>query len=162
MGKGNQDDAAETALPDENASQTNLKIRLLLNSFANVAYVGYTATPFANLLTTPWPDDEGLGDTLYPRNFIAAIDPPPDYMGASEIFTSRNPEQNPVLVNTTIDQQHDGIDEEEIITHLTSYDADWHPIHLHLPESLANAIGDFIITGIIRDLRGQGKNTTQC
>ena len=154
--RDNHDEAAETALPDENASQTNLKIRQLLNSFSHVSYVGYTATPFANLLTTPWPDDEGLGDTLYPRDFIASIEPPADYMGPTQIFSVDNQDINSILVNTTLNQEDDGVDEEVINNHLTSTDVDRHQIFLNLPESLANAIGDFIITGIIRDLRGQG------
>ena len=59
-------------------------------------------------------------------------------------------------MNTTLNQDDDGVDEEVINNHLTSTDVDRHQIFLNLPESLANAIGDFIITGIIRDLRGQG------
>ena len=128
----------------------------MLNSFSHVSYVGYTATPFANLFTTPWPDDEGLGDTLYPRDFVASIEPPADYMGPTQIFSVDNQDINNILVNTTLNQDNDGVDEEVINNHLTSTDVDRHQIFLNLPESLANAIGDFIITGIIRDLRGQG------
>ncbi len=155
----NQDDAADTALPDENASQTNLKIRELLNSFSKIAYVGYTATPFANLLTIPWPDDEGLGDTLYPRNFIASIEPPEDYIGAEEIFSlHRDEQERQYVVNTTLNQENDEIDEEAINRHLLSTNPEWDPIFHYLPESLANAIGDFIVTGVIRELRGQDKH----
>jgi len=154
--RGNPENAEGTPLPDEDASQTNLKIRQLLNSFSCVSYVGYTATPFANLLTTPWPDDEGLGDTLYPRDFVASIEPPGDYLGASEIFSvDEEQQERPYIINTTLNQEDDGIDEETINEQLISQSIERHPIYLYLPESLAFAIGDFLVTGIIRELRGQ-------
>jgi hypothetical protein len=52
----------------------------LLGVFNRCAYVGYTATPFANVLTHPkYPDN------LYPRTFIFPLDPPKDYFGAERI-----------------------------------------------------------------------------
>ena len=45
-----------------------------------VAYVGYTATPYANILTTQ--EDTGL----YPKDFIYPLRKPDGYIGAEELF----------------------------------------------------------------------------
>ena len=44
------------------------------------AYLAYTATPYANILTSQ--DDYGL----YPRDFIYPLDPPTSYVGSRELF----------------------------------------------------------------------------
>ncbi len=49
------------------------------------AYVGYTATPFANILS----EAKNL-DQIYPRDFILPLNKPPKYFGAEELF-GRNP-----------------------------------------------------------------------
>lgn len=45
-----------------------------------VAYLAYTATPYANILTSQ--DDFGL----YPRHFIYPLDKPAGYVGSQELF----------------------------------------------------------------------------
>ncbi|MBX3738965.1 MAG: hypothetical protein KF715_19890 [Candidatus Didemnitutus sp.] len=52
----------------------------LVSGFPKCAYVGYTATPFANVLTHP-----DYPENLYPRSFIFPLDPPPDYFGTARI-----------------------------------------------------------------------------
>jgi len=44
------------------------------------AYLAYTATPYANILTSQ--DDHGL----YPRDFIYPLDKPASYVGSQELF----------------------------------------------------------------------------
>jgi hypothetical protein len=58
----------------------NPLIRGLLEVLPRVAYVGYTATPFANLLIDPATDD------LYPRHFIVDLPTPADHFGTESIF----------------------------------------------------------------------------
>lgn len=45
-----------------------------------VAYLGYTATPYANILTSQ------ADDGLYPRDFIFTLSKPPAHVGAREMF----------------------------------------------------------------------------
>jgi hypothetical protein len=72
------DDEADQAAV---ATQTiNPLIRSLLDVLPRVAYVGYTATPFANLLIDPSTDD------LYPRHFIVDLPQPHDHFGTESIF----------------------------------------------------------------------------
>jgi hypothetical protein len=60
-------------------SATPREISNLLAVLPRHQYIGYTATPFANVLQDP--DDE-FG--LYPRDFIHSLEKPEGYMGASE------------------------------------------------------------------------------
>lgn len=62
-------------------SATNKVIREILAMLPKVAYAGYTATPFANILIDPnEPQD------LYPRDFIHPLMKPDAYFGAEELF----------------------------------------------------------------------------
>lgn len=63
-----------------NSSAIHAKLKSLLN-FPKVTYLGYTATPFANVLANP-KDAEGI----YPRDFIYPLPKPKDYFGAEELF----------------------------------------------------------------------------
>jgi hypothetical protein len=58
----------------------NPLVRSLLDVLPRVAYIGYTATPFANLLIDPGSDD------LYPRHFIVDLPKPPNHYGTESIF----------------------------------------------------------------------------
>ena len=53
----------------------------LLHLFHQSSYVGFTATPFANVFVNPDSEDEMLGDDLFPRDFIYTLDPPSNYFG---------------------------------------------------------------------------------
>jgi len=61
-------------------------IRELLSLFHRSCYVGYTATPFANIFIDPDTDDEALKQDLFPRDFIIGLDAPSNYFGAQKIF----------------------------------------------------------------------------
>ena len=67
-------------------SRINGQIRQLLHMFDRSCYVGYTATPFANIFIDPDTDDQMRGEDLFPRSFIASLDPPSNYFGATEVF----------------------------------------------------------------------------
>jgi hypothetical protein len=57
---------------------------LLDTSFLRkIAYVGYSATPFANLLV-----DTTDADSIYPRDFVVSLPLNPDYFGPERLFGS--------------------------------------------------------------------------
>jgi hypothetical protein len=63
------------------ATQTiNPLVRALLDVLPRVGYIGYTATPFANLLIDPSSDD------LYPRDFIVDLPKPATHFSTESIF----------------------------------------------------------------------------
>jgi hypothetical protein len=80
------DDEADQASP--NSSRNPDLDRTTINGLIvdilrmpRIAYVGYTATPFANVLIDPAPPED-----LYPKHFIYALPKPSDYFGAEELF----------------------------------------------------------------------------
>ncbi len=72
----------------------NQRIRELLSLLPAATYVGYTATPFANVLINPYQSDSQELDDLYPRDFITALPSPSKYFGAEALFgvTPADPE----------------------------------------------------------------------
>lgn len=59
----------------------NPKIRELLSLLPKSTYIGYTATPFANVFINPADSDD-----LYPRDFILNLPRPEKYFGPEKIF----------------------------------------------------------------------------
>jgi len=85
------------------ASTINGHIRALLGLFYKRSYLGYTATPFANVLqdrhekpSTSWLIKEGqeeielsMVDSLFPNDFIELLFPESNYIGAKHFFETR-------------------------------------------------------------------------
>jgi hypothetical protein len=61
-------------------ARINGLIKEILELLPKAAYIGYTATPFANLLIDPSAKD------LYPANFIVDLPKPKDHFGTEVIF----------------------------------------------------------------------------
>lgn len=83
------DDEADNASINTNpkkATAINSGIRGLLKVFPRSSYVGFTATPFANVFINPETTNDVEGDDLFPRDFIYTLDAPTNYVGASRIF----------------------------------------------------------------------------
>lgn len=87
-------------------SAINGKIRQILGRFDQSSYVGYTATPFANIFIHPDAETGAEFQDLFPRDFIVNIPAPENYVGASRIFGSLSDEDDgdvdeglPSLVN---------------------------------------------------------------
>lgn len=64
----------------ENSSTINKKIRTILGNLNRYSYVGYTATPFANVFINPDRED------IYPKDFIISLPTDNDYCGIKEYF----------------------------------------------------------------------------
>lgn len=80
-------------LKEFDPSKTNGLIRKILKIFNCYSYVGYTATPYANIFI---PDDafcEDYGNDLFPKDFIVKIPKSPKYIGAQEFFGLNSEEE---------------------------------------------------------------------
>lgn len=65
----------------------NKLVRQILHKSPKSAYIGYTATPFANVLIDPAVSvDPNKPDDLYPRDFVVALPRPEGYFGAESLF----------------------------------------------------------------------------
>ena len=62
-------------------SAINQKIVSLLNLLPRAQYIGYTATPFANVFIDP--DD---AKDLFPSSFIVSLPRPEGYMGVTDFY----------------------------------------------------------------------------
>ena len=80
------DNASVSTKPGEDPTTINKNIRKILKLFSKASYVGFTATPFANIFIDPDSTQEMLGDDLFPRDFIYALEAPTNYIGAASIF----------------------------------------------------------------------------
>lgn len=67
------------------ASSINRLIRTMLQKFNRYSYVGYTATPFANVFINPY-GFEGDEKDIFPENFIVCLPRPNNYCGVEEYF----------------------------------------------------------------------------
>jgi hypothetical protein len=139
------DDEADNAsvnTNDENKDPTaiNRSIRSLLNIFTRSTYVGFTATPFANVFIDPdTTDDDFHKQELFPRDFIYALDAPTNYIGASRIFGDDSDDR--------LIKELDDAEEVFPLGHKSSLQFD------RLPDSLHQAILQFLLANAIRDLR---------
>jgi hypothetical protein len=141
------DDEADNASINTNKddldpTKTNAKIREILSLFAKSCYVGYTATPFANIFINPDAYDPDVRDDLFPRDFIYCLDAPTTYFGAEKVFLN---EETSESIVRAID------DCEDLIPYSHKRDD---PVH-ELPPSLYRALDEFIVARAIRNLRGQ-------
>jgi len=121
-------------------SRINGQIRELLDLFERSNYVGYTATPFANIFIDPDSEDQMAGHDLFPRDFIVSLDPPTNYFGGARVFRDS--------ADTIL---RDVDDYEDLLP--TSHKID-HAV-VGLPGSLEEAVRVFVLARTIRLARGQ-------
>jgi hypothetical protein len=131
--------------PDE-ATQINKLIRQLLNQFNKKCYIGYTATPFANIFIDDAPLD-GIGGDLFPRDFIYCLDAPSNYCGAGKIFCDDGSYD---IVRPVVDHQDTG-GETGLLPFVHRKDL---PVE-RLPDSLIEAVNLFFLVRAIRILRSE-------
>jgi hypothetical protein len=99
------DNASINTKNDEDPTTTNKSIRELLNCFLAKAYIGYTATPYANVFIDKDIRHKTLEDDIFPKDFIITLPISQDYCGASKFFPKdfeNNPLFNIIRDETTI------------------------------------------------------------
>ena len=139
---------------EDDPTRTNALLRRILKLFEKSCYVGFTATPFANIFIDPDAYDEDSFKDLFPKDFIYYLNSPPNYFGPKKIFLGKDDE---------IEEETEGNDYGDTIVALDNDEVKkWFPeghkktlIVKGLPESLKRAILTFLITKAIRNIRGQ-------
>lgn len=156
------DAASVNASRDINDIKTiNRLIRTLLNIFHQNTFVGYTATPYANLFISQEYNKDAItevkkkqykiGEDLFPRDFIINIKAPSNYIGAAKIFGYEN--ANPELTKEPLDIFR-GIDDYDPPFFRTINRDNKDDLPEYLPKSLERSIKSFILTCAIRRVRG--------
>lgn len=151
------DDEADQASPNsaKNADLDRTAINALiveLLGLPRVAYVGYTATPFANVLANP----VDLTN-LYPRDFIYSLPKPDGYFGSEELFGAPVSE----------DEANAGTEPHDMIRYVPKNEAKLHAVkrkQRHIPvvsESLADAVRWFVMATAARRIRsGEARHSS--
>lgn len=127
----------------EKPSTINRCIRDIFNKFPISSYVGYTATPYANIFINPY-DDENYLD-LFPSDFIAQLHAPSTYFGGRVVFPNSNTHSRYVRLLKENEPNFLPVVHDKTV----QYPA--------MADSLKEAINSFIICNVIRTLRGAAK-----
>ncbi|TKF53086.1 hypothetical protein FCV63_18965 [Vibrio lentus] len=117
-------------------TSTNEGIRNLLSLFRRSSYVGYTATPFANIFIDPDENSYSDEDDLFPSDFMVKIPVPNNYLGQNFYFNDSSEAIVP-------------LEEDNSLYELKKTDE----IN-NIPESLKKAVRGFVLVCAIRALRG--------
>ncbi|WP_266019685.1 Z1 domain-containing protein [Brucella intermedia] len=131
----------------------NRLIRSILHHFSRKAYVGYTATPFANIFIHDRGETQEHGPDLFPAAFITSLAAPSNYVGPGRVFgsASSTPDDLPLVRPLSDDEFQLWMPPR----HKNGYRPRWQGED-RVPDSLAEAIRSFIYACAVRKLRGQG------
>lgn len=144
----------ETGKPDEEHEPTaiNRLVRRILFTFERSAYVGYTATPFANIFIHEQAATRSEGPDLFPAAFITNLAAPSNYIGPGRVFgmaVDDRREPGLPLVRTV----------DDFAAWMPTGHKNGHTPPLNengcLPASLNEAIDAFILGCALRAFRGQ-------
>ena len=149
-----EDVVDEHGKPDLEHQPTTINrlIRSILNHFARSAYVGYTATPFANIFIHDKGTTEEHGPDLFPAAFITNLAAPSNYIGPGRVFGSASSTAADLPMTRPLA-------EPEYAPwippkHRNGFRPKWNG-SAKIPDSLEEAIRSFIYACAVRKLRGQ-------
>lgn len=131
------DYASVNTKDEDNPTTINDLIRQLLKKFERSSYVGFSATPFANIFI-----DSDVDDDLFPKDYIYALQAPTNYVGGHTVFGSDEGQPSDQVVELT--------DAEEFFP--PKHKSGW--TVLGIPESLNESMRAYLIANAIRDIRG--------
>lgn len=148
--------------PDEEhrPKAINSLIRQVLHAFTRKAYVGYTATPFANIFIHQKGATTKEGPDLFPKAFIINLSAPSNYVGPARMFgkVTKDGRQGVLPLSRDIEDNYDEetksgwMPPKHKKTHEPLYEG-----QETVPPSLHEAIHAFVLACAVRELRGQGK-----
>ena len=151
----------ELGKPDVEHEPTaiNRLTRQILHTFTRKAYVGYTATPFANIFIHERGETDKEGPDLFPSAFICNLSASSSYVGPAKVFglcsdgarTKALPLVRVVSDHCTEDGRFGWMPHKHKNGHTPVCDNEY-----GIPESLREAVDSFILSCVLRRLRGQG------
>lgn len=149
--EGLEDDNKES-----DPTKINGYIRQILNCFTQSAYVGYTATPFANIFIYPKDEKnigEKYGDDLYPRSFIINLKAPSNYIGPEKVFGLQSDRVAGIEEVTPLPLTRIANDYSAVfpVRHKKTLQVK------KLPATMFKAIYSFILAIAVRKIRGEEK-----
>jgi hypothetical protein len=113
----------------------------LLGELKRSQYIGYTATPFANVFVSPEDSED-----IFPKDFIISLTPPPAYMGGRDFHDldglAEEDEGDPAVSN-----------EAAFVRGLEAHDP------VQADEEMRQAIDAFVLTGAIKLWRAESNTS---
>ena len=138
------DNASVNVSSDPELNSTiNRGIKGVLSLFDSYTYVGFTATPFANIFIDPDKEND-----LYPHDFIYCLSSPSNYVSPESIFCESG--ANSFMIRD-IPVGDNGL-KEIPYKHSKELKVE------SLPVTLIDAINCYVMSCAVRDLRGQTKD----
>jgi len=120
-----------TAEELQKRTATNSAIVSLLKQLPRAQYVGYTATPFANVFVDPNNEED-----LFPKDFIISLPRPVNYMGVADFHDLDRP-----------DKEEPGPNEKAYVRNVIGDDSD--------PGNLRQAIDSYMLAGALKLYRAE-------
>ncbi len=166
------DDEADSASVNTNESDTNSSptetnrlIRKILELFPRSSYVGYTATPFANIFIDPLSRqvvEQGISEgeallarDLFPSDFIYLLPCSLEYIGAEKLFGLGDEEENALAVQTLRLLPDEG-EEHEFMEKMRALYRGQKVEDPELPSSLKKALCTYLLACAVHEERGRG------
>lgn len=146
------DNASINTKSDDDPTAINGQIRELLKMFTKSSYVGFTATPFANIFIDPDNYNTMVAEDLFPKDYIYSLNAPSNYTGARNIFDI-NGQARHMLVEINCDDAN-----PKSISVLLPLRHKSTTLMNDLPEDLETAIATFMLANTLEDLRGMTGN----
>jgi hypothetical protein len=141
-------DDGVTIDPEYEPAKINGLIRDIFHTFEKRAYVGYTATPFANFMIDRESYTQEYGFDLFPKDFIYCLPKPGNYAGPAEYFgLYDDPERPQPSLVRQVEQDPQFIPVPHKKEHAPPY----------LPPNLIESLYAFIVATGLRRLRGQDR-----
>ena len=131
---------------------TNIRIRELLSGFEKSIYIGYTATPYANIFIHKDEPHPQYGEDLFPKHFLVSLPQPSNYIGPEEVFGLKGDLDVGIKASKPLPLVVQVKDNEEIIpnNHKSELNVPF------LPDSMKIAIKTFILVCAARRIRSTG------
>jgi len=132
-----------TAPAGKDPTTINKCIRTIFNKFPIASYVGFTATPFANIFINPEDSDDDFLD-LFPADFIVQLHAPGNYFGGYKVFPHEEDNVLPRPLRLISEEENNFLP----VIHKKDID------YPGLADSVKEAIMSFLINCVARTARG--------
>lgn len=146
-----------TKMDKSSPTKTNALIRQICTAFNNSTYVGFTATPFANVFIDPDTTEQMTSADLFPEHFIYVLPTPSNYIGAKKIFYKDGENRSMLkLITDIVEPDIEELMAMEPAERLSRKLYYKHPKEWEgeLPGSLTESIYCYMVANAVRDLRG--------
>jgi hypothetical protein len=150
--KASQDKSGEELDP----TAINDCIRQILNLFRQKVYIGYTATPFANIFIHHKIEHSSLGRDLFPSAFIKTLGAPSNYLGPKEVFGLKDGSKSGLPIYREVKDAGQSVSnaEQDVFAFMPlRHKSDYIPVDL--PNSLIEALRVFVLSSSVRWYRHQ-------